>query len=92
MNFNLSKKTIKPGASIPMGNMATIVSGFSRPPERWGFLDEAEADNAGSIIVRLSYKGKQSVLLCGDAVGRHRDSPPGTCIAAEKKSSTVLVS
>jgi competence protein ComEC len=86
VNFDLSKKAIKPGASISMGNMvATIVSGFSRPPERWGQLDEAEANNAGSIIVRLSYKGKQSILLCGDAVGRHRDSPPGTCIAAERE-------
>lgn len=39
--------------------------------------------NAGSICVRIECAGK-SILLCGDAVGRHLNSPAGTNIATEK--------
>jgi competence protein ComEC len=82
--LDLSKVTIAPGTDYHLGDLtATFVAGFSRPPDTWDIDDDAEANNAGSIIVRLSYKGK-SMLLCGDAVGRHRNSPANTCIDAER--------
>lgn len=61
----------------------TIVSGFSIPPESWS-LHGGEFNNAGSIVIRVVHEGK-SILLCGDAVGRHKgDDNDFALIATEK--------
>ena len=44
---------------------------------------KAEFRNAGSVVIRLKYKGK-SILFTGDAVGRHIDDPEDALIASEK--------
>ncbi len=83
-NLSLKKAPIAPGTTFAIGGAsATFIEGHSRPPDSWDIADEAEGNNAGSIVLRLSYKGK-AILLCGDEVGRHRDSPPNTCIDAER--------
>lgn len=85
VNLALSKSSLSPGTAFPLGGATiTFIQGYSRPPDNWDIDDEAEENNAGSVIVRLSYKGK-SILLCGDEVGRHRNSPPNTCIDAERE-------
>jgi beta-lactamase superfamily II metal-dependent hydrolase len=95
VNLDLSKAAIPPGTTYNLGGLtATFVAGFSRPPASWDIDDDAEANNAGSVYIRLSYQEK-SILLCGDAVGRHRNSPDGTCIDAERNvvdhASTVTI-
>ncbi|HTL66661.1 MAG TPA: MBL fold metallo-hydrolase [Lacunisphaera sp.] len=84
INLDLSRAPIAPGTVFPLGGATvTFVEGHSRPPAEWEIDDEAESNNAGSVVVRLAYEGK-SILLCGDEVGRHRDSPAHTCIDAER--------
>ena len=83
VNTDLSRVSVAPGTYFERGSFrATFIAGFSRPPPDFGNLDESESNNAGSIIIRLSFK-KGSILLCGDAVGRHLTSDVGTCIATE---------
>lgn len=60
----------------------TFVAGWHQPPASWN-LSGGEFRNAGSICVRIEYAGK-SILLCGDAVGRHLGDPSGVCIATEE--------
>jgi hypothetical protein len=60
-----------------------MVFGLHKPPSSWGLISNSEKRNAGSIVIRLVYKGK-SILFCGDSVGRHNDGPPDQHIAAEK--------
>jgi competence protein ComEC len=72
----------------------SLVCGFSKPPANWDIADDSERYNAGSIVVRLAYKGK-SILLCGDAVGRHLNDPPEVCIDTEKfmvdRAATITI-
>jgi len=83
-NWSLASKKITPGTQFEIGDAtATVISGFARPPASWGLVEDSEKMNAGSIVVRLTYGGK-SILICGDAVGRHIDDPADACIAAEK--------
>jgi competence protein ComEC len=66
--------------------LVTFVSGFYAPPDSWdieGGKTGGEFRNAGSIVIRLSFKGK-SILFTGDAVGRHREDPDDVWIATEK--------
>lgn len=83
-NLDLSRVTIAPGTDYQIGRVrATFVAGFHKPPADWDVRGDSEDMNAGSIVFRIYYEGR-SVLLCGDAVGRHLNSPAGTCIATEK--------
>lgn len=83
-DVNLALVDVAPGSTYKIGKAtAVFVAGFHKPPADWGNLDDSEEKNAGSIVIRLVYKGK-SVLICGDAVGRHIDDPDDACIAAEK--------
>lgn len=83
-NVNLDTVDVEPGSTYKVGKAtAVFVAGFHKPPADWGNLDDSEEKNAGSIIIRLVYKGK-SILICGDAVGRHIDDPDTACIASEK--------
>lgn len=84
--INLKYNKIKPGTEFDYGDTRiTFVAGFYRPPESWNISgkNSAESRNAGSIVIRLSYKGK-SILFTGDAVGRERGAPENTLIATEK--------
>ncbi|MFZ5497265.1 MAG: ComEC/Rec2 family competence protein [Verrucomicrobiota bacterium] len=83
-DLNLANVEIAPGSSYRIGKAtAVFVAGFHKPPEEWGQLSDSEEKNAGSVIIRLIYKGK-SILLCGDAVGRHIDDAEDACIAMEQ--------
>jgi beta-lactamase superfamily II metal-dependent hydrolase len=59
-----------------------VLCGWAIPPANFGCKDDSELKNGGSIIARFTCGG-WSVLFTGDAVGRHLNSPPGTCIAGE---------
>lgn len=84
IDVNLSCCEFPPGAMYRIGDVfMQMVSGFYRPPEEWGKLTTSEANNAGSIVIRLVYKGN-SIIFCGDAVGRHIGDPSDVCIAEEK--------
>ncbi len=83
-DINLSHVEFPPGATYRFGDVfVTMVCGFGEPPAEWGALNDSERKNAGSVVIRLLYKGK-SVLFCGDSVGRHIGDPVDACIAAEK--------
>lgn len=83
-DVNLATTDVAPGSTFKIGNVtAVFVAGFHKPPAEWGSLNDAEEKNGGSIIIRLVYKGK-SILICGDAVGRHINDPVNACIAIEK--------
>lgn len=86
--YNLKHDTINFGSTFHYGEtMLTFVSGFYAPPEDWsiqGGKTGGEFRNAGSIVIRLSYKNK-SILFTGDAVGRHSgDDDENALIANEK--------
>jgi competence protein ComEC len=73
-----------------------FLCGFNKPLPEWNLTDEAEKINSVSIVAKLIYQGT-SVLLTGDAVGRHReDTNPDALIATEKylveKAGTLLKS
>ncbi|HYE63534.1 MAG TPA: MBL fold metallo-hydrolase [Phycisphaerales bacterium] len=83
-DINLASVMLPPGSTFKYGDVfVTVVCGFDRPPADWDIRGDAEAKNAGSIVVRMEYRGR-SVLFCGDSVGRHNDDPTDTLIAAEK--------
>ena len=82
--MNLSKSSLTPGQQFQFGDTTvTLVCGFEKPPSDWDINGDSEFNNAGSIIVRVQFKGK-SVLFCGDAVGRHLGAPDTGAIATEK--------
>jgi len=84
IDINLSKWEFPSGATYRIGDaFIAMVCGFGEPPKSFKTKGKGEFRNAGSIIMRLVYGGK-SILFCGDAVGRHLDSPANTCIATEK--------
>lgn len=83
-DLNLKHVEVVPGTNYDLGAAtATFVCGFYELPDDWDALNKAEAINARSIVVRLSF-GSRSVIFCGDTVGRHIGDPEDTCIAAEK--------
>ncbi|MFI5217955.1 MAG: MBL fold metallo-hydrolase [Bacteroidia bacterium] len=101
INLNHMDSIITPGVQATFGNVKlTFLCGFGEPLAEWGLSDKAEKINAVSIVMKLEYKGN-SVLFCGDAVGRHNgDTDPDALIATEKYlvdhasqflSSTILI-
>jgi competence protein ComEC len=75
---------LTPGQHVELGGVTlAFVCGFSKPPSDWEIADDSERYNAGSIVLRLTYKGK-SILFCGDAVGRHLHDQATACINTEK--------
>lgn len=84
VNLNQRDSVITPGIHFTVGTTTiTFLCGFGKPLAEWGLTDKAEKLNAVSIVMRLDYAGN-SVLFCGDAVGRHRDDPEDALIATEK--------
>lgn len=86
--INLKTDSLAIGSTEMYGQTyVTFVSGFHVPPDDWGFLptNASEYRNAGSIVIRIVYKGK-SILLTGDMIGRHEEGnhPEHHVIAAEK--------
>src|SRR5262249_41472953 len=101
-NINLHERdsTIVPGTHFTIGRTTfTFLCGFGSPPAEWHLTDKAEKLNSVSIVMKLEYAGN-SVLFCGDAVGRHRDDPEDALMATEKflvdrapqlLSSTIII-
>lgn len=84
VNLNQRDSVITPGNHFTIGTTTiTFLCGFGKPLAEWGLTDKAEKLNAVSIVMRLDFVGN-SVLFCGDAVGRHRDGPHDALIATEK--------
>ena len=84
LDINLRYFEFPAGATYRFGDtFVTMVAGFHKPPSDWDIKNKSEERNAGSIIIRVQFKGK-SILFTGDAVGRHIDDPPDAVIAIEK--------
>ena len=85
IDINLRYFEFPPGATYRFGEaFVTMICGFHEPPRQWGLTKgTGEYRNAGSIVMRLQYKGK-SILFCGDTVGRHIGDDDDVIIAAEK--------
>jgi len=84
-NVNLHERdsTITPGNQFVLGGAEfSFLCGFGTPPSDWTGMDKAEKLNGVSIVMKLQF-GNNSVLFCGDAVGRHRDDPENALIATE---------
>ncbi|MCP4088462.1 MAG: MBL fold metallo-hydrolase [Gammaproteobacteria bacterium] len=83
LDINLSETEFPVGATYRFGEATvTMVCGFAGPLDEWELTDHAEQNNAGSIVIRLQYRG-QSILFCGDAVGRHSGGDSDQLIASE---------
>jgi glyoxylase-like metal-dependent hydrolase (beta-lactamase superfamily II) len=82
-DVDLASSVFPAGGSYRYGDpIVFMVAGFNEPPVEWGRLSPSERMNAGSVVIRILYAGK-SVLLAGDAVGRHIGDPADTSIASE---------
>ena len=83
--WSLARRRLQPGTELSFGDVKlTLLSGFNRPPLRWGLRnDRSKHRNAGSIVARLDYQG-HSVLFTGDAVGRLDGADDDNCIATEE--------
>jgi hypothetical protein len=77
----------KDGINATLTEIDSMMKGGLTSPLDWEFTpsDASEYRNAGSIVIRVVYKGK-SILLTGDIVGRHETEsfPDSGIIAAEK--------
>lgn len=83
-NLNLKDSPIQLGHEFKFDDAkVTFVAGWHSAPREFGTLNNAEKNNAISVVVRVEYHGK-SILITGDSVGRHIDDPPDACIAAEQ--------
>jgi beta-lactamase superfamily II metal-dependent hydrolase len=84
IDINLSDTEFPAGATYRFGEtFVTMVCGFGSIPDGWDVTGSSEIHNATSICLRITHKGK-SVLITGDAVGRHLDSPEDALLATEK--------
>jgi len=84
INLNELDSTIDAGNHFSIGNAKfTFLCGFGSPPSEWGLSAKDEKLNSVSIVMKLNFGGN-SVLFCGDAVGRHRNDPVDALIATEK--------
>jgi len=88
IELNLSKTQFLSGSTFRFGEaFVTMVCGFGEIPEEWQNDlkgNTSELNNAPSIVIRISYFGK-SILLCGDAVGRHIADPDNAPVIATEK-------
>ena len=73
IDINLSKMEFPHGGTWRIGDaFVTFVYGYGTYPEpiKDELKNQSERNNARSIVIRVFFEGK-SLLLCGDAVGRH---------------------
>jgi len=86
--LNLATSALVPGTRFEYGTVtATFVFGLHKPLPEWGFSQIADASeyyNSGSVVLRVVYRG-QSILFCGDTVGRGINDHNNVCIAAERE-------
>ena len=79
---------ITPGTTVKIAGADFIfLCGFGKPMDSWledlkGTGMKGERINSVSIVMKLVYSGN-SVLFCGDAVGRDRGGPEDQLIATE---------
>ena len=69
---NLAEAKPKLGTTYRYGHASvTFINGWSEPPKEWQIspTNTSWHNNAGSIVMRLEYKGG-SVLFTGDTIGR----------------------
>lgn len=85
-NENLKEDgDIVPGRQMRFGDVTlTFLCGFGKPLDAWHLSEPSEKINSVSIIMKLEYCGN-SVLFCGDAVGRHNEDPDQNAIIATEK-------
>jgi beta-lactamase superfamily II metal-dependent hydrolase len=84
LDVDLKDTEFMAGSTYRFGEaFVTMVCGFGEIPEDWAVSGNSERNNAVSIVIRVVYKEK-SILLCGDAVGRHGGSDSTESIATEK--------
>ena len=84
-DIQLKDETIVPGAILhDDGDEKVIfVAGWCYPPAEWGLgVGTGKYRNAGSIVIKLIYKGA-SVLFSGDTLGLDTRDPQNPSIAAE---------
>lgn len=85
LDLNLNEIEFPVGATYRFGDaLVTMVCGFGEIPDDFGVSGNSEKNNCTSIVIRISFHG-QSILFCGDAVGRHKtDTNVNALIATEK--------
>ncbi len=85
IDINLKEVEYPMGSTYRFGEvLVTMVIGHHSPPAEWGLVGKSEKRNGGSIVIRLYYAGK-SILLTGDAVGRHIGAPVDQLIGTERE-------
>lgn len=88
VNLFEADSLIQPGTKLQFGEVEVVfLCGFGKPPESWaedlkGSGMKGERINSVSIVMKLSYRGN-SILFCGDAVGRDRSGDEEQLIATE---------
>lgn len=84
LNLGANNVTIDPGTLLydEGGAKLYFMCGFAEPLTEWGNMGNSHKNNGVSIVVKLEYAG-QSILFCGDAVGKHDCDATGHCIATE---------
>jgi hypothetical protein len=85
VNLHDPPRSITPGTTNTYDDVRLeFLCGFGEPMKDWDLKDDGEYLNSVSIVARVVYC-HVSVLLAGDAVGRHRDhKDPDELIATEK--------
>lgn len=74
--WKLPNKRISPGFSTDFGETKVVqVAGWSKPPPTWNLNNNSERNNAGSVVIRLDYKGR-SVRSAGTSVIRTTPASP----------------
>jgi beta-lactamase superfamily II metal-dependent hydrolase len=106
VNLNVLNRNITPGEKVKIGDVDFIfLCGFAKPLDTWlndlkGSGMAGERINSVSVVMKLVYKGN-SILFCGDAVGRDRGGPEDQLIATESfllqnakqyLASTIMIS
>lgn len=100
INLHARDSILAPDKSqVISGVTLNFLCGFGKPLAEWGTLSDSEKLNSVSIVMKLTYAGN-SVLFCGDAVGRGLNDPESSLKATEKflvdrasnyLASTVLI-
>ena len=85
LDLNLNEVEFPVGATYRYGDaLVSMVCGFGVIPDDFTVNGNGEKNNCTSIVIRITFNGK-SILLCGDAVGRHKDDVNVNALIATEK-------